>query len=773
MAYTQSENPVTCQTPNTTCYTYDDAGRKTSETDNLGHITSYTYDTAGNLLSVTKGYGTPSASTTSYTYDNARNRISMTDGRGDTTQYAYDARKRLTVTTYPATSYQGQTTTTNAYDGPGNLISVIDQAGKEVDYSYDAANQLTKVTQSPAPSTQTETIYGYDANGKPVTLQDANTHTTNNIFDIASELTQKTLPDGQLVESRTYDFNGNLATVTHFNGVTTTYTYDALNRLLSRATPGETTVSFTYTPTGKRQTMTDQSGTTTYGYDSMDRLSSKATPEGTLSYAYDAAGNLQSMTSNHAHGISATYSYDELNRLSTVADANLTGLPTNITQYSYDNASNVGSVQYPNGVTTQFTYDTLNRVMSASSQVSSYTYQRNPTGDLKQVVELGGRTVNWTYDGIYRLTNESIAGDQTENGEVTYGLDAVGNRTSASSNIPGLSPVSGTFGAGDPDDELSGEQYDQNQNVTFTAGKTFAYDSDNHMMSMSAGGTSVAMIYDGDGNRVAKTVNGVTTYYLVDDLNPTGYPQVVEELNSALQVQRQYTYGLQRTDEEQTLNGTWTPSFYGYDGGGNVRNLTNSAGTVTDTYEYDAFGNALQTSGSTPNNYLYRGEQYDSDLGLYYLRARYYNAATGRFMSRDPEDGKRIDPKTLHKYLYAGGDPVNWIDPMGRADEEETSLAYSIGRAAGAAVRLAGRAVAKCWFDIGATIFGVIDVMETKSNLGLGISYFTAVRAGLCLIKFFPLPIPPSPVPPTPWPPPPAPPLPQPPNFPPMEWDPF
>jgi RHS repeat-associated protein len=63
---------------------------------------------------------------------------------------------------------------------------------------------------------------------------------------------------------------------------------------------------------------------------------------------------------------------------------------------------------------------------------------------------------------------------------------------------------------------------------------------------------------------------------------------------------------------------------------------------------------------------MYRGEQYDPDLGLYYLRARYYNSLTGRFLSRDPEAGKPVDPKTLHKYLYAGGDPVNRIDPSGR-----------------------------------------------------------------------------------------------------------
>jgi RHS repeat-associated protein len=94
--------------------------------------------------------------------------------------------------------------------------------------------------------------------------------------------------------------------------------------------------------------------------------------------------------------------------------------------------------------------------------------------------------------------------------------------------------------------------------------------------------------------------------------------------------------------------------------------LTNQAGVVTDTYDYDAFGNKLNSTGSTPNNYLYRGEQYDPDLGLYYLRARYYNPLTGRFLSRDPDDHGQMDPNQLHKYLYADGDPANGVDPTGR-----------------------------------------------------------------------------------------------------------
>jgi len=216
------------------------------------------------------------------------------------------------------------------------------------------------------------------------------------------------------------------------------------------------------------------------------------------------------------------------------------------------------------------------------------------------------------------------------------------------------------------------ESYDQNGNVLATGGKTFTYDSQNELVGMSSGTTSVALIYDAFGNRVGKSVNGVVTRYLVDDLNPTGLPQVMEELNGSGAVTRTYTYGLQRIDEEQVLSGAWTPSFYGYDGGGNVRQLTNSAGTATDSYEYDAFGNSFTVSGSTPNEMMYRGEQFDSDLGLYYLRARYYNPTTGRFMSRDPNEpgpfdsnGVPTDPANLHKYLYANGDPINGIGPDG------------------------------------------------------------------------------------------------------------
>ena len=238
---------------------------------------------------------------------------------------------------------------------------------------------------------------------------------------------------------------------------------------------------------------------------------------------------------------------------------------------------------------------------------------------------------------------------------------------------------------------------------------------------------------------MAKTVNGVTTKYLVeDDVNPTGYPQVLDELTGS-SVTRTYTSSLQRISEDQIVNSAWTPSFYSYDGGSNVRQLTNSAGAVTDTYEYDAFGNDVNHTGSTPNNYLYRGEQYDSDLGLYYLSARYYNPATGRFLSRDPEDGIPADPKTLHKYIYAGGDPVNLADPSGRAPGQTAVAGGAAGEWGGTVITLLQAASGVVATGIAIDCAYQFLSSETNAFVAIGLAgngdTGTITRTGPCSVK--------------------------------------
>ena len=84
------------------------------------------------------------------------------------------------------------------------------------------------------------------------------------------------------------------------------------------------------------------------------------------------------------------------------------------------------------------------------------------------------------------------------------------------------------------------------------------------------------------------------------------------------------------------------------------------------TYQFDAFGMPVASTGTTANTYLYSGERYDSNLNLYHLRARYYNQATGRFETMDPYQGTIFNPGTLHKYVFTGNNPANWVDPTGK-----------------------------------------------------------------------------------------------------------
>jgi len=141
-----------------------------------------------------------------------------------------------------------------------------------------------------------------------------------------------------------------------------------------------------------------------------------------------------------------------------------------------------------------------------------------------------------------------------------------------------------------------------------------------------------------------------------------------------------YAYGLDLISQQQPGVAT---NYYGHDGHGSVRYLTSISGDITDTYTYDAYGNLVASSGSTANNYLYCGEQYDPQLKFYYNRARYLNPDTGRFWTMDTFAGNNEDPLSLHKYLYCQENPVNGIDPSGRAVYfVERKLSISGGKAA-------------------------------------------------------------------------------------------
>ncbi len=622
---------------------YDAAGQVLSSTDARGNVSSYSYDAAGRRTLVTDALG----KTTTFSYDDAGNQTQVVDANGNAVTFTYDNNNRRTRTTYADSTFDQV-----SYDALGRQVGKTDQAGKTTQYAYDALGRLTSVTDALGQVTR----YTYDELGNQLTQTDAEGRTTSFAYDSMGRRTSRSLPLGQ-TERMSYDAAGNLKTKTDFNGRTTTYTYDTLNRLL-RKTPdaslSQPPVIFTYTASGQRASMQDASGSTSYSYDNRDRLLSKVTPQGTLNYSYDAAGNLTNIHSNHSGGAAMDYAYDARNRLASVTDA------SGSTTYSYDAVGNLAGFLYPNGVQTSYTYNPLNRLTQvtgakAATTLASYAYTLGPSGHRTAVTEASGRQVDYTYDDLYRLKSETISADPSgPNGAITYTYDKVGNRLTRNSTVA-LIPDQ-TF-AYDFNDRLSGEGYDDNGNTLTSGSRSFGYDFENHLVTANGG---VSFVYNGDGIRVAKTAGGVTTGFLVDDRNPTGYAQVLEEVVGG-SVEKSYTYGLKLVSQKQATG----VSFYGFDGHGSVRYLTDANGAVTDTYSYDAFGNAVVLVGVTPNVYLYAGEQVDSVTGLYYLRARYADFNVGRFGIMDMGPVDFGSSASLNRYVYALNDGINRVDPSG------------------------------------------------------------------------------------------------------------
>src|SRR5690606_6025401 len=208
------------------------------------------------------------------------------------------------------------------------------------------------------------------------------------------------------------------------------------------------------------------SGTTAYAWDDRNRLVEKSTPAGTLMYAYDDAGNRRSMRSDAADGVAVDYEYDHAGRLDGVLDRSAGG---GVTSYEYDAAGNLGAYQHANGVRTTFGFNRVNRLKTlavalGTTLLANYAYALGPAGHRLSVDELSGRRVEWRYDSLYRLTNETISNAPagSANGTIGYVYDAVGNRLTRTSSVEGVPSQAFTYG---PNDTLDSDVYDANGNT--------------------------------------------------------------------------------------------------------------------------------------------------------------------------------------------------------------------------------------------------------------------------------------------------------------------
>ena len=654
--------------------TYDKVGRLLSVTDPFGNTTSFEYDALGRKTKVIDAVGNQSE----LIYDSLGRKTQSIDAQDRITKFEYDVLGNLVKTIYPdntANDDSDNLTSLATYNELNQQVTTTDLAGNLTRNEYSGFQNLTAVIDSLNQRTE----YAYDQRGNKTSQKDANGNITTWTYDELGRLSSKTLPEGQ---SEIFNYNavGNILSKTDFNGDITSYEYNDLNQQTKITYADGSTVSMSYNVTGKIATITQPQGITSYQYDKRDRLSRIDYPTGSfIAYLFDINGNrIQLQTASQT----VDYSFDSLNRMATVTDTN------GITSYTYDLVGNLATQTNTNGTKATYSYDPLNRLTSlihtnsSNNIIASYQYTLGANGNRQSITEATGRIVDYTYDSLYRLITETINDPINGNHQSEFTYDPVGNRLQQikdgitttyvyNNNDQILSEIENA--------QITSYSYDNNGNtltksIDGTLNTSYSYNKDNYMTQVITPTSTIINTYDLAGIRQSQSVEGVITNYLVDPNR--AYAQVLEEQNGINNPQVTYVYGHDLIT--QTNNqGTHT---FAYDGLGSTRVLTDATGTVQNSYGYQAFGEIDYQLGTVENKYLFTGEQYDNNIGFYYLRARFYNPGIGRFQNMDTFAGLQFEPTSLHKYLYANGNPANIIDPSGNIGIGSFTVALRVSR---------------------------------------------------------------------------------------------
>ncbi|MBN1453160.1 MAG: RHS repeat-associated core domain-containing protein, partial [Anaerolineales bacterium] len=286
---------------------------------------------------------------------------------------------------------------------------------------------------------------------------------------------------------------------------------------------------------------------------------------------------------------------------------------------------------------------------------STLTETPTPTPTNTNLPSSGPVTIDYTYDPLYRLTEANYStGDYYH-----YTYDPVGNRLTQEISVNGLpSTVNYAYDIANRLIDVDGVTYtwDDNGNLLNDGVNSYTYDYANRLVAMSNQQSTFSYAYNGLGDRLQETANGVTTTFTMD-LN-TGLTQALSDGTYT------YLYGAGRIAQSQIVNQQSQIEYFLGDALGSVRQLTDATGAITYARSYDPYGVVAQTGGASQTAYGYTGEYQDS-AGLVYLRARHYAPEMGRFLTRDTWEGVYNKPLSLNRWLYVEGNPVNYADPSG------------------------------------------------------------------------------------------------------------
>ena len=670
----------------TTSYTYDYMDRLLTVTDTLGGVVTNTYDLLGNLMSVTD----QEKNTVSYKYDMAGRQISATDANGNTSYVYYDSldRQIKAETPFDANSFSVSKT---YYDKNSQVVKESVKTNKpgeaerysEVEYTYDSMGNLVSALSENGEE-DSVVRYTYTPSGKLASMTTGLTSPTQNIAEGAKtsysynsygQLQKVTDPLGQDV-TYTYDYLGNQLSSCDRNKTVTQSTYGPFGVVNTTAQNGQDTqtVANTYGSMGNILRITSATNGVTdstidYTYDVFGRIVSEYDGDFLKSYTYDALSNITSYTLSQNDDVkdSISYTYDKSGRLTQIHNGDI------MTVYTYDKNGNV-LTKTSGDFTTEYVYNKGNLITGLTNKyddtsLSSYSYGYNLDGNIVSETSADGTAKDYTYDSLGRLVNEVHTGALQN--QYTYAYDRFGNRSSIVANDQATTyeyDLNNRLVASYTGNDGVYYSYDANGNqilsrsFALTDGeesalevstdvpdfKAYEYDLFNRLVRFNSGGNVTTYTYHADGLRKSKTENNTATSYIWDRGN-----MVAETTPENTTI---YEYDLQGVSRR--IAGT-DSDYYLKNSHGDVVGLYNGDGTAVSTYTYDAFGNQLSENENDTNPFRYCGEYFDSETNNIYLRNRYYDTSTGRFITEDPiKDG-------LNWYVYCGNNPVNSVDPNG------------------------------------------------------------------------------------------------------------
>jgi len=647
---------------------YDCENRTVAIIDPLGHYIVKEYDKLGRLTALKVytgefGSGTLYA-TKSYTYNYSDRVLTVTDPGNHTTVYTYDFLGRPTQISFPDSS-----TVTYSYDDTNNKVTFIDGLGYDRILWFDWLSRLTKVEEEYETNSFAVTTYQYDEVSHLISFTDAENRTTSYTYGSLFGLTQITYPDSEY-EEFAYDNVGNITSYTDANGFQTQLSYDTLSRLTQIEYQDQSTVSFTYDLNSNRTRMDDNSPNqgdyAEYQYDCWNRLVTEtrhiSTSTYTVSYQYDTAGRLTTLT--YPDSTEVLYSYDDLNR-ATEIKRYIDGVNDEVLMDNvhYNSESLLTQFDYGNDLRATFAYDSRGRAVTIDVKDGEtsfldldYTYDSH--SNITQLVngwrdtnsDWHSQTESYSYDGLDRLLSAS-----STLWSHTYSYDKAGNRTAKDGVTYTVNTVNQVTALSDG----TSFTYDSNGNRTQKTKGTdtwvYTYDYANRLTKVEKNSETLGeYVYDGGGRRIQVTENGVTTTYVYSGIN------VLYEENSTGTAT--YIYGpTGRLAKRTTINSESHTFYYHTDHLGSTRLVTDQSKTIVTDVNFEPFGE------STPNgeeSYLYTGKEKDS-TGLYYYGARYYDSEVGRFITKDPLLGKKALPQSLNRYTYCLNNPMKFVDPAG------------------------------------------------------------------------------------------------------------